>query len=118
MCGSVWFRRSFDLPDELAGKSARLFLRTMVDRDEVFVNGVKVGGTEYQYPPRKYDIPEGLTKSIGNSIVIRLCVEYGLGRITPDKEYKIFNDEAQVRLDGTWKYNVAASEVCAGACPR
>ena len=108
MCGSVWFRRSFDLPKELAGKSARLFLGTLVDRDEVFVNGVKVGGIEYQYPPRKYDIPEGLTTEKDNQIVIRLCVEYGLGRITPDKEYKIFNDEAQVRLDGTWYYKVAA----------
>ncbi len=108
MCGSVWFRRNFDLPKDLAGKSARLFLGTMVDRDEVFVNGVRVGGTEYQYPPRKYDIPQGLTKEKDNTIVIRLCVENGLGRITPDKEYRIFNDEAQVRLDGTWYYKVAA----------
>lgn len=108
MCGSVWFRKSFDLPKELAGKSARLFLGTMVDRDQVFVNGALVGGTEYQYPPRKYDIPEGLTREKDNHIVIRLCVEYGLGRITPDKEYKIFNDEAEVALDGKWYYKVAA----------
>ena len=108
MCGSVWFRKSFDLPTELAGKSARLFLGTLVDRDEVFVNGVKVGGTEYQYPPRKYDIPEGLTREKDNHIIIRLCVEYGLGRITPDKEYKIFNDEASVDLSGKWFYKVAA----------
>ncbi|MBQ7616406.1 MAG: hypothetical protein IJU77_15295 [Butyrivibrio sp.] len=108
MCGSVWFRKSFDLPKSLAGKEARLFLGTMVDRDEVFVNGVKVGGIEYQYPPRKYDIPEGLTREKDNHIVIRLCVEYGLGRITPGKEYKIFNDEAEVRLDGKWYYKVAA----------
>ncbi len=108
MCGSVWFRKSFDLPAELAGKKARLFLGTMVDRDEVFVNGVKVGGIEYQYPPRKYDIPEGLTREKDNHIAIRLCVEYGLGRITPDKDYKIFNDDAQVSLDGTWYYKVAA----------
>ena len=108
-CGSVWFRRKFDLPDTLAGKKARLFLGTLVDRDEVFVNGVKVGGIEYQYPPRKYDIPEGLTRDKDNVIVIRLCVEYGLGRITPDKDYMIFNDEGCVRLDGTWKYKVAAS---------
>ncbi|MCR5671947.1 MAG: hypothetical protein K6G10_13155 [Butyrivibrio sp.] len=108
MCGSVWFRKSFDLPKELAGKSARLFLGTMVDRDYVYVNGVQVGGTEYQYPPRKYDIPEGLTKEKNNSVVIRLCVEYGLGRITPDKEYKIFNSEASVSLDGSWYYKVAA----------
>ena len=108
MCGSVWFRKSFDLPKELAGKSARLFLGTMVDRDQVYVNGVQVGGTEYQYPPRKYDIPEGLTREKDNHVVIRLCVEHGLGRITPDKEYKIFNDEAEVCLDGKWYYKVAA----------
>ncbi len=108
MCGSVWFRKKFDLPKNLAGKSARLFLGTLVDRDEVFVNGVKAGGTEYQYPPRKYDIPEGLTKEKDNSIVIRLCIEYGLGRITPGKEYKIFNEEAEVNLSGTWYYKVAA----------
>ncbi len=108
MCGSVWFRRRFDLPEELAGKRARLFLGTLVDRDEVYVNGIKVGGIEYQYPPRKYEIPEELTREKDNSIVIRLCVEYGLGRITPDKEYKIFNDEASVNLSGTWFYKVAA----------
>ena len=108
MCGSVWFRKSFDLPKELAGKRARLFLGTMVDRDQVYVNGVQVGGTEYQYPPRKYDIPEGLTREKDNHVVIRLCVEHGLGRITPDKEYKIFNDEAEVSLDGKWYYKVAA----------
>lgn len=108
MCGSVWFRRNFDLPEGLAGKRARLFLGTMVDRDEVYVNGVKVGGTEYQYPPRKYDIAEGLTREKDNTIVIRLCIENGLGRITPGKEMKIFNDEAQVMLDGAWYYKVAA----------
>ena len=33
--GSVWFRKKFDLPKELAGKKARLFLGTMVDADVV-----------------------------------------------------------------------------------
>ena len=51
---------------------------------------------------------EGLTREKDNHVVIRLCIEHGLGRITPDKEYKIFNDEAQVRLDGKWYYKVAA----------
>ncbi|MCR5404641.1 MAG: hypothetical protein K6E91_12610 [Butyrivibrio sp.] len=112
--GAVWFRRKFDLPDELAGKPARLFLGTLVDRDEVFVNGVKVGGIEYQYPPRKYDIPEGLTVKEGNTIVIRLCVETGLGRITPGKDYMIFNEKAATRLEGDWRYEIGA--VC-GAIP-
>ncbi len=106
--GSVWFRRKFDLPKELAGKAARVFLGTMVDADVVYVNGQKVGETFYQYPPRKYDIPEGLTREKDNTIAIRLCVETGIGRFTPDKDYKIFNDKAEVRLDGKWDYKVAA----------
>ncbi len=106
--GSVWFRRKFDLPKELAGKKARLFLGTIVDNDVVFVNGQKVGDTPYQYPPRKYDIPENLTREKNNTIVIRVCVETGLGRFTPGKEYKIFNAESEAFLDGTWEYRIGA----------
>ena len=117
--GSVWFRRKFDLPEELAGKKARLFLGTIVDNDVVFVNGQRVGDTPYQYPPRKYDIPEGLTREKDNTIVIRVCVETGFGRFTPDKDYKIFNDKCSVRLDSFddmtesscdkhWKFRIGA----------
>ncbi|MCR5100543.1 MAG: hypothetical protein K6B41_04210 [Butyrivibrio sp.] len=106
--GSVWFRRNFDLSDRLAGKSARLFMGTMVDSDEIYINGVKVGETAYQYPPRKYDVPEGLTREKNNTIAIRLSVENGLGRFTPGKELKIFNENDSKNLEGTWKYRVGA----------
>lgn len=122
--GVVWLRRSFDVPKALAGKKARLFLGTMVDSDIVYVNGVKVGETGYQYPPRKYDIPEGLTREKENTIAIRLVVENGMGRVTPGKEMKIFLDERDMSedekallpdikekeayLDGVWKYRVGA----------
>ncbi len=106
--GSVWFRRKFDLPAELAGKKARLFLGTIVDNDIVFVNGQRVGDTPYQYPPRKYDIPEGLTREKDNTIAIRVCVETGAGRFTPGKDYVIFNEEFSAHLEGTWKYKIGA----------
>lgn len=112
--GSVWFRRKFDLPKELAGQKARLFLGTIVDNDVVFVNGQKVGDTPYQYPPRKYDIPEGLTREEDNTIVIRVCVETGMGRFTPGKDYKIFNDKAAVRLDVVDQFEMAANKKADG----
>ncbi len=111
--GSVWFRKSFDLPEELAGKSSRLFIGTLVDRDEVFVNGVRIGGKEHQYLPRFYDIPEGVTRRNCNTVVIRLCVENGRGRFTPDKDYMIFNEKSCVRLEGSWKYQIGSK---AGSC--
>lgn len=109
LVGCVWFRMKFDLPKSLAGKEARLFLGTMVDSDITYLNGVKVGETEYQYPPRKYDIPKGLTREKGNVLAVRLQIELGLGRITPNKEYRIFNDETSVSLEGKWKYKVGAT---------
>ncbi len=107
--GAVWFRREFDLPKELAGKEARLFMGTMVDSDIIYVNGQKVGETGYQYPPRKYDIPKGLTREKKNTIAIRLTVETGMGRFTENKELKIFNKDAAVYLDGIWKCKIGAT---------
>ncbi len=128
--GSIWLQRDFyiekDLYDE-AGLSDRpedrewkIWLGTMVDRDETYVNGVPVGRTEYQYPPRKYRIPEGLLKSGRNTLTVRLTVEQGLGRVTPGKVMAVFparfitpEDAAAkgraVFLDGEWNYAIGAA---------
>ena len=58
--GSVWLKRNFTVPQEMAGKPAKLWLGTIVDSDVAYLNGQQVGITYYQYPPRKYEIPKGL----------------------------------------------------------
>lgn len=107
--GSVWFRREFSVPEGLAGKEAKLWLGTIVDSDTVYVNGMMVGHTDYQYPPRKYVIPEGLLKKENNVIVIRVKCENGQGRFTPGKIYAIFNEEGKTDLTGSWRYRIGAS---------
>jgi len=57
--GVVWFRKEFNLPASMLGKSLRLFLGNVVDRDSVYINGTSIGATQYQYPPRKYSVPAG-----------------------------------------------------------
>lgn len=106
--GCVWLARSFELPEEMAGKSAGLWLGTMVDSDVTYVNGVKVGETGYQYPPRKYRIPEQVLRTGRNTIAVRLVVEGGKGRLTPGKGYFIYNDQGVVDLKGTWSYRIGA----------
>ncbi|MCR5674759.1 MAG: sialate O-acetylesterase, partial [Lachnospiraceae bacterium] len=77
----------------------RLFLGTMVDRDEVFVNGVKVGETGYQYPPRKYDVPLSALHPGENEVEIRLVVETGQGRLTPGKKFAIFCEDINAKTE-------------------
>lgn len=106
--GSVWFRRKFAVPEEMEGKRARLWLGTIVDSDIVFINGVQVGRTDYQYPPRKYIVPEGLLRAGENTIVIRVKCEKGKGRFTPGKKYALWNDLGEIDLTGTWLYRKGA----------
>ena len=58
--GSIWLRQHVNVDKAHAGRPARLLLGTLFDSDVTYVNGKQVGTTGYQYPPRRYDIPEGL----------------------------------------------------------
>ncbi|MFO7445302.1 MAG: sialate O-acetylesterase [Ignavibacteriaceae bacterium] len=102
MNGVVWFRKIFDIPAEKAGLPAKLLLGTIVDSDSAFVNGVYVGSTGYQYPPRRYKIPSGLLKDGENVIVIRVISNSGIGSFVPEKPYEIVFDDITVDLKGKW----------------
>ncbi|MBQ6362622.1 MAG: hypothetical protein IJI62_01320 [Lachnospiraceae bacterium] len=114
--GSIWFEKRFMLTAEQACRAHRLWLGTIVDRDETFINGTPVGRTDYQYPPRKYPVPAALLKEGENRVVVRVVVDNGMGRFTPDKHYCLFaadcvqpaEDPARIRLDGEWTYRTGA----------
>lgn len=104
--GSFWFRKTIDLPLHLANKQATLRLGCIVDADSVFVNGVFVGSTAYQYPPRKYTIPANLLKAGNNQVTIRLISNSNRPHFVPEKPYKIVFDGEEITLDGEWKYRL------------
>lgn len=105
--GCVWFRRNFKVPGSMVGARAKVWLGTIVDSDTVYINGVQAGHTDYQYPPRKYEIPEGVLKQ-DNVIAIRVKVDHGEGRFTPGKRCAVFNENGEAGLWGTWKYRIGA----------
>ena len=113
--GSVWFYREFTVGRQLAGKEAKLWLGTIVDSDTVYVNGVFAGHTDYQYPPRKYVVPEGVLREGKNVIVIRVKSEIGQGRFTDDKPYAVFRGDERIELAGVWKYRIGAECEMIGA---
>ena len=117
-CGSVWLRQHINIDKVHAGKPARLLLGTLFDRDVTFLNGQQIGQTGYQYPPRRYDIPEGLLKEGDNVITIRFINKFGAVHFIPEKPYMLcFGDDrfsqnpmpADVMpLSPTWKMHVGA----------
>lgn len=106
--GIVWYRKEIDIPQSMAGKPARVFLGRIVDADELYINGKSVGRTTYQYPQRRYTVPEGLLKAGKNLFVIRVTNNGGKGGFVPDKPYCIFSGMDTVSLMGDWDYKVGA----------
>ena len=116
--GVVWFEKKFNVTKDFAGKEAKIWLGTIYDSDEVYVNGTFVGTTGYCYPPRKYTIPEGVLHEGSNNVVVRVTVNNAGGRVTPGKRMMIFNDSCKpdpwsdklptgsIDLSGEWKYEI------------
>ena len=106
--GAIWLKKEFTLPASQAGKPARLMLGRMVDADTTYVNGIHVGSTTYQYPPRRYTVDKNILLPGKNTITVRLISTAGSGGFIADKPYWIGTDELKIELDGTWKYKVGA----------
>lgn len=104
--GSVWFRKTVDLPPEMDGIPAVLHLGRVVDSNFVYVNGEFVGRIEYQYPPSIFKLRKGLLRKGKNTISVRVISNYGLGGFIKDKPYKIESEYGEVDLSGNWKYRI------------
>ena len=116
--GSVWLRQHIYIDNVHARKPARLLLGTLFDQDVTYLNGKEIGHTYYQYPPRRYDIPEGLLREGDNVITVRFINKFGAVHFIPEKPYLIaFGDnrcsqnplpEDVIPLRDTWKMQVGA----------
>lgn len=104
--GVVWYRREIELPESMAAQKATVFLGRIVDADELYINGKKIGNTTYQYPQRRYDVPADLLKAGKNVFVVRVTNNFGKGGFVPDKPYCLFTDKDVVDLKGYWQYKV------------
>ena len=116
--GSIWLRQHIIIDKVHASKPARLLLGTLYDQDITYLNGKQIGSTGYQYPPRRYDIPEGLLKEGDNVIAIRFINKNGAVHFIPQKPYMLcFGDDRfsqnpmpkdVIPLGKEWKMKVGA----------
>lgn len=100
--GVVWLRKTIELTGPQSVATAQLWLGRIVDADKVFLNGQFVGEVTYQYPPRIYDIPQGLLKTGRNTLVVRVVVNGESGQFFKDKPYYLKLGDQTVSLEGSW----------------
>lgn len=117
--GSLWFRKTFEVPEDWCNSKALLRLGCLVDADVCYVNGIKVGETGYQYPPRKYILSPSVLKPGKNVLCIRLKTNGSVVKFVKDKPYKIIfpddpncidqvllsltHSEREIDLEGSYK---------------
>ncbi len=104
--GVVWYRKEIEVPASMTGLPAKVFLGRITDADVLYINGVQVGNTTYQYPQRRYNIPTDVLKPGKNIFVIRVTNNTGKGGFVPDKPYCLFAGKDTIDLKGTWQYKV------------
>lgn len=116
--GTIWLRQHITIDKAHAGKPARLLLGTLFDADRTFLNGKEIGRTYYQYPPRRYDIPEGMLREGDNVITVRFINKYGMAHFIKEKPYMLaFGNDRQsqnplpqdvILLSEQWKHHAGA----------
>lgn len=104
--GSIWLVKNVDIPKHWLDKEIRVYLGTLVDGDDTYVNGTLIGQTGYRYPPRRYRIPAGVLHEGSNSIVIRLVVCARSGGFVKEHPYYLSLGDERIALDGPWEYRI------------
>ncbi len=104
--GVVWFRKEINVPANMTGKPAKIYMGRIVDADNLYVNGVLCGNTTYQYPPRRYKLSEAILKPGKNIITIQVTNTSGKGGFVPDKAYYLAVGKDTIDLRGDWQYKV------------
>lgn len=104
--GSVWFRKKVFLSKENIKAKSKLYLGSIIDADEVYINGNLIGKTEFRYPARIYNVNNEVFKEGINVISVRVISNTGIGGFIKDKSYKMVFEEEEINLEGGWKYKI------------
>ncbi len=122
--GFVWYRRSFEWPDDLPVSRARLSLGAIDDMDTVWINGERVGGIDrpgFWNRPRVYEVPADLLIPGRNTIAVRVLDTGGPGGFSGEPDAitleALAEDSVRIDLSGSWRVRAGASMRDLGAMP-
>ena len=106
--GTVWFRKTVEIPTEWAGKPLVLTLGRIDDSDTTYFNGNVIGTSTNQHQTvRRYEVP---AKDVAaGQAVIAVCAldPHGAGGFTGPKMSLSLADGGsnQINLAGNWKWH-------------
>ncbi|MEO8763653.1 MAG: sialate O-acetylesterase [Ginsengibacter sp.] len=105
--GIIWFRKTFNVPADQAGKPAAVSLAMIDDNDESYCNGMKIGSTNGYNIKRTYKVPAGVLKEGKNVIAIRVEDTGGGGGVWGDStDLTLTIDNVPQSLKGEWYFQV------------
>ena len=100
--GIVWFIKEFDYEGPCEGE-CYLRLGDLIDADITYINGIEVGRTEYQYPPRMYHFDGSILNTGKNTLMTRLMVEQEFGGFVEGHPYYLETPSGKLDIMGEWK---------------
>ena len=105
--GVAWYRHTFDLSAEEAGRPLELGAGMVDDADITWVNGREVGRTGGWNEPRRYRVPSELLRPGANTLTVRVEDTGGGGGIHGDPDL-LYVESGGVRrpLAGDWQFRV------------
>ena len=111
--GTVWYRRTIEVPEDWAGRNLMLELGAIDDSDIVWFDGVRIGSTvEAHAAQRRYRIPGAIVKPGSRTIVVACIDSGGAGGFNgPANRMRIgvmdrrAADPASIPLAGSWRWS-------------
>jgi sialate O-acetylesterase len=110
--GSIWFRKTVEVPEAWAGRALTLSLGPIDDYDTTYFNGKRVGGIGNENPDayqvdRVYEIPGSSVQAGKNVIAVRVFDRIGNGGFAgnPGQMFimpKGSSKRDAISLDGDW----------------
>ena len=106
--GIVWFSQDIDLNDKNIFEKIELHLGVIDDSDIVWVNGVKVGETNWGFTEKRiYPVPKEAIKPGINNITTRVNDRRNKGGfISQSDEFFMALGQQNISLSGKWKFKV------------
>ena len=124
--GTVWYRRSVEVPASWVGKNLVLELGPADDMDRVWANGALIGETKADgkwQEARRYVIPKDKVKE--TNIQLTVCVidtggPGSLGASPDDMQLRLAGttDAVSVQISGEWRFQKGTSLKEVGNFPR